>query len=526
MKSHDERRPQVAPLLLMLLLVAALAVAPGLAQGDDAAGAAEASGDFGVIADRAQQDLQLSLAELTQLRTQIAEEKLPLTRKLSGLESRLIEVRAEFDSLSRNLDTRNLELTNLGTEIKGRQDERAYLANLLDEYIRNFETRIHISELRRYREVTAAAESAADDADLTPEQVYRAQTEMIDASIDRLLGLVGGETFDGQAVGEGGRVEDVRFALIGPVALFSTADGRSGLAEQILGSMEPNMVTLDDPAAGAGVAQLISSGSGVLPLDPSLGNAQKIVASTDSLKDQVLKGGAVMWPILVLAASALLVAVAKWFQLARVPQPSPKRVKSLMDAMEQRDFDGAERRIQALSGPTADMLGAGIRRIHDPKELIEEVMFEKTLETRLRLQSFLSFVAVAAAAAPLLGLLGTVTGIIKTFQMITVFGTGDAKTLSSGISEALITTKFGLIVAIPSLLLHAFLSRKARRLIDGMEKTAVSFLNRIPPSGAQSDSLPEDPQAGEGSATRDDESSRRSAMPGLIERPAGAEINH
>jgi biopolymer transport protein ExbB len=69
--------------------------------------------------------------------------------------------------------------------------------------------------------------------------------------------------------------------------------------------------------------------------------------------------------------------------------------------------------------------------------------------------------------------------MISTFKLITVFGTGDAKTLSSGISEALVTTEFGLIVAIPSLLLYALLSRKARRFIDGMEKTAVSFLNRI-----------------------------------------------
>ena len=84
----------------------------------------------------------------------------------------------------------------------------------------------------------------------------------------------------------------------------------------------------------------------------------------------------------------------------------------------------------------------------------------------------------------MLGLLGTVTGIINTFKLITVFGTGDAKTLSAGISEALITTKFGLIVAIPSLFLHAFLSRKARRIIDGMEKPAVAFFNRIPPASA------------------------------------------
>jgi Biopolymer transport proteins len=130
------------------------------------------------------------------------------------------------------------------------------------------------------------------------------------------------------------------------------------------------------------------------------------------------------------------------------------------------------------------MLRAGAERLGEPKELVEEVMFEKMLETRLRLQAFLPFVALAASAAPLLGLLGTVTGMITTFKLITVFGSGDAKTLSGGISEALITTEFGLIVAIPALLLYAYLSRKSRAVVDAMEKTAVAFLNRIPSRSA------------------------------------------
>jgi CBS domain-containing protein len=106
-------------------------------------------------------------------------------------------------------------------------------------------------------------------------------------------------------------------------------------------------------------------------------------------------------------------------------------------------------------------------------------MYEKILTAKMHLQSLLPFIAITAAAAPLLGLLGTVTGIITTFKMITVFGSGDVKTLSGGISEALITTMFGLIVAIPSLLLHAFLSRKARSILARMEKTAISFVNQI-----------------------------------------------
>ena len=101
------------------------------------------------------------------------------------------------------------------------------------------------------------------------------------------------------------------------------------------------------------------------------------------------------------------------------------------------------------------------------------------LEEKPKLERGLSFISVTAAVAPLLGLLGTVTGMINTFKLITLFGTGDAKSLSSGISEALITTEFGLVVAIPSLLLSAFLSRKANSMIAKMEKTSITFVNGV-----------------------------------------------
>jgi biopolymer transport protein ExbB len=78
-----------------------------------------------------------------------------------------------------------------------------------------------------------------------------------------------------------------------------------------------------------------------------------------------------------------------------------------------------------------------------------------------------------------MGLLGTVIGMIRTFHLITVFGTGDAKSLSSGISEALITTALGLIVAIPTLILHGALSRMAKRKLGILEELSVAFVNGV-----------------------------------------------
>jgi biopolymer transport protein ExbB len=95
------------------------------------------------------------------------------------------------------------------------------------------------------------------------------------------------------------------------------------------------------------------------------------------------------------------------------------------------------------------------------------------------LERFLPFLAITAATAPLLGLLGTVTGMIKTFQLITIFGTGDAKSLSSGISEALVTTAEGLIVAIPILIVHGSLSRMAKHKLSLLEQLSAAFVNGV-----------------------------------------------
>jgi biopolymer transport protein ExbB/TolQ len=186
-----------------------------------------------------------------------------------------------------------------------------------------------------------------------------------------------------------------------------------------------------------------------------------------------------MIPIFALAAASFSVALYKWFALAFRRKPSQRRITELLKAVAQGDEHSALENAKPIRGPVGTMLYAGAMHLNEPRELIEEVMYESVLATRLRSQRLLPFIAISAAAAPLLGLLGTVTGIINTFKLITVFGTGDVKTLSGGISEALITTEFGLIVAIPSLLLHALLSRKARGIVDQMEKYSVAFVNQV-----------------------------------------------
>jgi biopolymer transport protein ExbB len=211
-----------------------------------------------------------------------------------------------------------------------------------------------------------------------------------------------------------------------------------------------------------------------------MGTALKIGATKDSLIQHVLKGGPVMVPIVLLGIGAVLIFVSRWLVIGRIRVATPHDMQIILAALRKGDRTLATAHASGIRGPVGDMLHAAIDHCRERKEYIEEVMYEKMLAAKPRLEKLLPFLALSAAAAPLLGLLGTVTGMINTFNMITVFGAGDPKTLAGGISEALITTEFGLVVAIPSLLLHAVLSRRVKGVLASMEQTTVAFINGLP----------------------------------------------
>ncbi len=436
---------------------------------------------FSDAASDVQQQLKDSLAELDALREQIAAEKIPLSVKLSEQENELVDVRAEFQRKTRVLDTRTLDLSNLRTEIRAREKEAKYLSNLLGDFARNFEKDLHIAELQRYRDTIDAARLAPENSNLSEQEVYEVQAALVTASLERLHDALGGTSYKGNAVDPTGIIqEDGTFVLVGPAALFRSPDGKHvGIADQRPNSLDPVIVPFRNPADAKAASQLVASGKGAFPLDPTLGNAQVIEATQETFFEHVKKGGPVMVPIFALAGAALLVAIYKWFRLAFLRPPSAKRLGDLLDAVAKHDQPAAAKKAKAIRGPIGAMLAVGVEHLKEPRELIEEVMYEKVLSTRLKLQGMLPFIAICAASAPLLGLLGTVTGIINTFKLITLFGSSDVKSLSGGISEALITTKFGLVVAIPSLLMHAFLARKAKGVVDEMEKAAVAFTNQV-----------------------------------------------
>jgi biopolymer transport protein ExbB len=466
--------------ILPTLALALVTATPGFSQ-EKSGGAADPRGmSYDSAAERVFEELEASLEELSRLREEQKAQILPLNMKVSELQRELSEAREEYQQSARLLDSRTLDLSRLQSDIKARREESAFISNLLVDYQQKFEARLHITEVARYEEAVEAAKLAPEDGSLEDVEVFERQAALVDLALGRAIELVGGAIFEGSAIDSRGLLQRGTVVLVGPTAIFASESGAVvGTAEARLGSLQPAALAFGLPEDTTAAAELATNGAGLLPLDPTLGNARLVEETQETFVEHVQKGGAVMIPIFVMAGLALLVALFKWLVLIFTPTPGNKRINELLNAVGAEDQEKIHENARRIRGPVGAMLTAGVEHLKEPQELIEEVMYERMLTTKLRLQSMLPFIAICAASAPLLGLLGTVTGIINTFKLITVFGSGDVKSLSGGISEALITTKFGLIVAIPSLLLHAFLSRKAKGITDQMEKAAVAFVNQV-----------------------------------------------
>jgi biopolymer transport protein ExbB len=130
-----------------------------------------------------------------------------------------------------------------------------------------------------------------------------------------------------------------------------------------------------------------------------------------------------------------------------------------------------------VRGPQAELLGIALQT--QTREQRDDRLYAALLDQRNRLERWLGAIAMTASVAPLLGLLGTVSGMITTFKAMTLFGAGDPRVVSGGIAEALITTELGLVVAIPALLAHALMSRKVKSDFAQLENDAVQ-LSQLP----------------------------------------------
>lgn len=432
------------------------------------------------VAATSQADLEGALKALAEARQRIADERIPLSRRINELEGQVIEQRRAVDRAQRFQENRLLELNALRTEVNRAGDEGKFINSLLAEYATRFETRINIAEVERYRPLVEPVKEAGSLADRSPAERIEVKMRLVEASLDRLGAMLGGDRFPGRATTASGVVEEGQFLLAGPAAFFASAQSPAVGAVQLqMNTTGPSVATISG-VDNAALRKTIETGAGLLAVDTTMGNALKFEATRDSFLGHVKKGGPVMIPILGLGIFALVIFVGRWIAVGRIRLVAPADLRGILEALSRQDVTKANSLAGAVGGPAGAMLTEAIKHFRERKEYVEEVMYEKLLVAKPDLEKLLPFLALAAAAAPLLGLLGTVTGMINTFNAITVLGAGDPKTLAGGISEALITTEFGLIVAIPALILHAILSRRVKGILGSMEQTATGFINGLP----------------------------------------------
>jgi biopolymer transport protein ExbB len=219
-----------------------------------------------------------------------------------------------------------------------------------------------------------------------------------------------------------------------------------------------------------------------VPIDISAGAALRQVTHKVSIMDQIKAGGPIVYPIALIAVAAVLIIIYKIVFLRSVHGSTGKIMDKVNGLAAKGDWDGCEQIVKKYEGrkmPVINVVHAGLEARSEDRETLESVLQEAILRELPRVEKGLSILAVFGAIAPLLGLLGTVTGMIDTFRVITLFGTGDPKLMSGGISEALVTTELGLAVAIPIMLAHTFLSRRVSVIIGEMEEKAVYLTNII-----------------------------------------------
>ncbi len=188
-------------------------------------------------------------------------------------------------------------------------------------------------------------------------------------------------------------------------------------------------------------------------------------------------GGILMYIIAACSVAALAVFIERIWSLQRsrvVPGSFVAKIHELVGGGKASD---ALVLCQNHSSSVAAVFAAGLRRLGRPRSEIKEVLEEVGRHEAASLERFVGVIGTVAAIAPLLGLLGTVTGMIRVFQDVTSQGVGNPADLASGIWEALITTAYGLIVAIPALVAYRYLASRADRLVLEMEEDALALVD-------------------------------------------------
>ena len=191
------------------------------------------------------------------------------------------------------------------------------------------------------------------------------------------------------------------------------------------------------------------------------------------------KGGFIIYPLMLCSVIGLAIVIEKWISLRRKKVIIPEIVNIINNIKGPGDVSLATSICEKHTGPFANIVRAGLDSRDLPKDEIKESLSDQGRQEVFFLERGLIILETIAGISPLLGLLGTVIGILKVFDVISTLGVGQARAMAGGISEALITTIVGLSIGIPALVGHNYFSNKAERLILEIEKHSSTLIRKI-----------------------------------------------
>lgn len=404
-------------------------------------------------------------AQLRDLRQRLDTFEAEAASAASQKEAQIDRVEAEYLDLQSRGDRLNDLLVEAERQIESVQDSRSTLEATFLQAGSTLEP--YAEEFPRLAEFKSQDFLASGDAEKIDALFSAARELLVDLSSVR---EVSGDFFL-----EGGAEVSGTIVKVGNIASF-------GISEQGGGALAP---------AGGGRLRVwpasMPETARVLAADQSPSNLGIFLyESTASAIEEgegktfvgvINSGGIIAWIIMLLGGIALIMILFRVVFLDRARFRTGKVGHTVSDLAGRGKLDEALAAAKDLKGAASRVVSAAIRNLEYDRDHIEDIISEAILHESPHLNRFGSAILVIAAVAPLLGLLGTVTGMITTFDIITEFGTGDPKLLSSGISIALVTTEVGLAVAIPTLIFGNLLSGWAESIKEDMERAALQVTN-------------------------------------------------
>ena len=450
---------------LLPLLLALICLFPCTAFGADFKKAAHEVKQDLALAEQEQKQTQAQIQEKTDaIQKRLASLKLKLQQENDGLElarKRLEEAHVKKQELQIDLADKKGDLEELAGNVRSASRDLLALAErspITAEMPGRFE---HLKSLLAKKHFPGLEEIKGLIENYMCE--IKAGTRVIRRQ-GKLVGESGLEK-TGEIIRLGGLTtiyrtgEQIGFALVSPTSGRLIATGG-----------EPSWMV------GRVLEEYLRSESTDVCMDISSGAALRRLVKRSGAWERILSGGPLVWPILAVGLIALILILERLIFMQRVRSNTDHMMSEVNHLVSEGEYEKALEAAQAKKGrPTSNVIIAGLALKGCSAEVVEGGLSEAMLKELPRLERFLTALKVLAAVAPLLGLLGTVTGMINTFRVITIFGSGDPRLMAGGISEALITTQLGLAVAIPVMVAAALLSRKAQRITEDMEEKAVSL---------------------------------------------------